>query len=93
MCPDMDFGDAIRALKDGKKVARKGWNGKDMWLCYMPGVNIAGELVNGRTKKFWPEGDLPVGGYIVIRTAQGGWQPGWHPSTPDMLSEDWVVVE
>lgn len=28
----MDFGDAIRALKAGAKVARKGWNGKGMFL-------------------------------------------------------------
>lgn len=28
----MDFGDAIRAMKAGKKVARAGWNGKGMWL-------------------------------------------------------------
>jgi len=27
-----DFGFAIKALKAGKKVARKGWNGKGMWL-------------------------------------------------------------
>lgn len=26
------FGYAIEALKEGKKVARKGWNGKDIWL-------------------------------------------------------------
>lgn len=28
----MDFGDAIRHLKSGGKVARAGWNGKGMWL-------------------------------------------------------------
>jgi len=28
----MDFGDAIRNLKIGKRVARAGWNGKGMWL-------------------------------------------------------------
>lgn len=28
----MDFGDALYALKNGKKVAREGWNGKGMWL-------------------------------------------------------------
>lgn len=45
----MDFGDAIRALKEGKRVARSGWNGKGvlngedlceyvgMWLAYSPG--------------------------------------------------------
>ena len=24
----MDFGDAIRAMKNGEKVTRKGWNGR-----------------------------------------------------------------
>jgi hypothetical protein len=28
----MDFGDAIVALKQGKRVSRTGWNGKGMWL-------------------------------------------------------------
>lgn len=28
----MTFGDAIRALKEGKRVSRAGWNGKGMWL-------------------------------------------------------------
>lgn len=28
----MNFGDAIIALKGGKKVQRIGWNGKGMWL-------------------------------------------------------------
>lgn len=28
----MNFGQAIEALKSGKKVARKGWNGKNMHL-------------------------------------------------------------
>lgn len=28
----MDFGEALRALNQGKKVQRAGWNGKGMWL-------------------------------------------------------------
>ena len=28
----LNFGDAVKALKEGKKVARSGWNGKGMWL-------------------------------------------------------------
>lgn len=28
----MDFGGALQYLKDGKRVARTGWNGKGMWL-------------------------------------------------------------
>lgn len=28
----MNFGDALSALKEGKRVSRTGWNGKGMWL-------------------------------------------------------------
>lgn len=28
----MDFGEAIKNLKEGKRVYRDGWNGKGMWL-------------------------------------------------------------
>lgn len=89
----MNFGDAIKALKEGKRVRRAGWNGKGMWLCLMPDVVIPEGIVNGRTKQFVPTGDLHVGAYIVMWTAQGTWQPGWLASQPDMLSDDWEVVE
>ena len=39
----MDFGKAIEALKQGKKVARKGWNGKGMYLWLKPGAEIKSE--------------------------------------------------
>jgi hypothetical protein len=29
---NLNFGQAIEALKQGKRVAREGWNGKGMWL-------------------------------------------------------------
>jgi hypothetical protein len=89
---NLNFGQAIEALKSGHKVAREGWNGKGMWLAYMPPVTIPEALVNGRTKKFVPTGDLIVGGYIVAMTAQGVWQPGWTPWAPDVLAEDWTIV-
>lgn len=89
----MNFGEAIQALKDGKRVARVGWNGKNMWLALMPGMTIPAGMVNERTRKFVPKGDLVVGGYIVMWTAQGVWQPGWLASQPDMLAEDWQLVE
>ena len=36
----MDFGKAIEALKQGKRVARKGWNGKGMYLVMFSHVCI-----------------------------------------------------
>ena len=86
----MDFGDAIRALKEGKKVARAGWNGKGMWLCYMPAFTVP--EANSRTQAHGITGAFPCGAYIVMWTAQGVWQPGWLASQSDMLAEDWTIV-
>ena len=89
----MNFGDAIKALKDGQKVRRAGWGGKGMWLCLMPETVIPAALVNGRTAIHIPAGDLHVGAYIAAWTGQDVWQPGWLASQPDMLADDWEVVE
>jgi hypothetical protein len=88
----MNFGDAITALKEGKKVARAGWDGKGMWLVLMPNLTVPSGMVNERTRKHVPTGYLNCGAYIVMWTAQGTWQPGWLASQPDMLSEDWEIV-
>lgn len=87
----IDFGSALVYAKEGSKIFRKGWNGKGMWVCYMPPVTIEEGLVNGRARKFQKTGDLRVGGYFVIMTANGVWQPGWVPSQEDMLASDWYV--
>lgn len=39
-CDNMPFGLAIEALKKGKKVARKGWNGKGMYLFLADGQDL-----------------------------------------------------
>jgi hypothetical protein len=88
----MNFSQTLDALKAGKKVAREGWNGKGMWLCYMPGTVIPADMVNERTRRFVSAGGLHVGGYIVMWTAQGVWQPGWLASQADMLADDWMVL-
>lgn len=86
----MDFGDAIRAMKDGKRVAREGWNGKGMFLF----------LVNGSTFTVNREPLMSIMGegtqvqyhaHIDMKTAQGYVVP-WLASQSDMLSEDWCEV-
>ena len=92
MLVGLTFGAAIERLKNGDRVARAGWNGKGMWLAYMPGMTVPEGMVNARTKSHVPAGDLHVGAYIVMWTAQGVWQPGWLASQADMLADDWQVV-
>lgn len=89
----MNFGQAIEALKQGKKVARRGWNGKGMWVALMPALYLDKGVINARTQKYiGTETDLDSQPYFVLWTANQKWQPGWNASTPDVLAEDWSVV-
>lgn len=89
----MTFGEAIEAAKEGKRIVRAGWNGKGMWVCYMPPMVVPRGMVNSRTRAYVPDGgDLCVGGYFVMWTATSVWQPGWLASQSDMLAEDWGVA-
>lgn len=88
---NMNFGHALELLKLGFKVARKGWNGKNMWLAYMPPFTV--KSPNERTQAHGITEPFECGGYIVMWTAQGIWQPGWLASQTDMLAEDWTIVE
>lgn len=89
----MDFGQALISLKEGKKVVRNGWNGKGQWVVLMPSLFLESGVVNGRTSKHLGQGvDLDSQPYFALYTAQGKWQPGWVPSTSDVLSEDWEEV-
>lgn len=87
------IGWAVEQLREGRKVRRAGWNGKGMWLCMMPSVEIPEGLVNGRTRQHLPQGvDLRCGAYVVMWTADGTWQPGWLCSQADLLATDWELV-
>lgn len=96
-----DIGSAVRWLKLGQAVARKGWNGKGMFLAYMPPLylppfNTQGtdRKVNDRTAK-WIGEDAPLDcqPYIAMYTADKKWQPGWLASQADLLAQDWYVVD
>jgi len=87
----MTFGNAIHMLKQGKKVARQGWNGKGMFLFLVPGsvfkVNRAPLL------GIYPEGtEINYHAHIDMKTADDKVVP-WLASQTDMLAEDWVIVE
>jgi hypothetical protein len=94
----MDFGDAIRALKEGKKVAREGWNGKGMWLslsCYGSREIPADSFWSVNNKLFartQPSGAATVLPCITMKTAADEILMGWLASQTDMLSEDWIIV-
>ena len=94
-CDGMTFGMAIEAMKRGKKVARKGWNGKGMYLWLLPATEVKKEWCRD-PRLLEAIGDretLPCLGAIRMFTATKEVLTGWLASQTDMLAEDWVVVE
>lgn len=91
----MSFGAAIALMKQGKKVARKGWNGKGMYLWMLPAAEVKREWCKDpRLIEAMGERDtLPCLGAIRMFTATKEVLTGWLASQTDMLAEDWIVVE
>lgn len=92
----LTFGDAIVALKQGKKVARKGWNDKGMWLWLKPAALVKSEWCHDPALKAIADkngGEIEALGTICMKTADNKILSGWLASQTDMLSEDWVVIE
>ncbi len=87
----MPFGSAIELMKSGFKVARKGWNGKGMFLYHVPANRYAATTKAGN-EIAGDDGKVEYGAYIAMKTAQGNVVP-WLASQTDMLAEDWNIVE
>lgn len=86
----MTFGCALEALKNGKKVARNGWNGKGMFLYLIEGAEFQNALKYGYGEY---EGEPTITSSIAMKTAQNTIVVGWLASQTDMLAEDWHIVE
>lgn len=86
----LDFGQAIEALKVGRKVARKGWNGKGMFVYHVPAATYP--PTTEVMKSAFDGEEVPYREYLALKTAQND-VATWSPSTSDALAEDWGVVE
>ena len=95
----MNFGQAIEALKEGKKVTRKGWNGKGMYLWLLPECVVKKEWCRDeRLIECMGEADetLCLGSIRMFThdsTGRKAVLTGWLASQSDMLANDWEIVE
>lgn len=90
----MDFGMAIIALKRGEAVARKGWNGKGMFLTLQAGSEVAGtNMRNEPAKNYYGDSKVKICPHIDMKSADGSYVVGWLASQTDMLAEDWEIVK
>jgi len=89
----MNFGHAVTMLKEGYKVARDGWNGKGMFLYYVPAASYPAQRnEHGTMIGVFPDDMVPYQAYIAMKTAQDTVVP-WLASQSDVLAEDWTLTE
>lgn len=84
----MDFGSAIKLLKEGKRVQRNGWNGKNQYIELATNIsykNADDEIINAEHES--------IGNKAIAFVGTSGVQLGWLASQADMLAEDWKIVE
>ena len=88
----LSFGDAIELLKAGKRVARSGWNGKGMFLYYVPENKypVARNTLNTLDGLF-EDNLVPYNAYFAIKNVNNTVST-WVPSINDCLAEDWVII-
>lgn len=86
-----EFSIALPLLKKGNKLARTGWNGKGMFIYYIPAdaypprTEIAKSFCNS-------DGLVPYNAYLAIKNVDGAVST-WVPSINDVLADDWIIVE
>lgn len=97
----LSFGHALVALKEGKKVARAGWNGKGMFVYLVPAASYPAQTKAAH--EYWKDKQppaeensvqrvmVPYGAYIAMKTAQDNVVP-WLASQTDVLADDWQII-
>ena len=85
----MNFGQALEALKQDKRVERKGWNGKGMFLFLIKNDRWDFSCNRSEWNNIW--GTIKSD-FIAMKTADGHVVP-WLASQTDMLAEDWEEVK
>lgn len=96
--PGAGFEEAILHLKHGRYVARRGWNGKGMFVFQgLPRVEVNHKPAPGDFVTGMDAADAfraPYSGpCLCLMTAQKTIQVGWLATQSDMLAMDWEIVE
>ena len=103
---NLSFGQALDQLKQGQSIARKGWNGKNMFVYLNKGSYDfpntdghsdfnEGDLIEGVSEKLFENGHhgtITRLPNINMRTATGSTVTGWLASQTDLLADDWGVL-
>ena len=85
----MNFGEAVNNVKNGHKIAREGWNGKGMFVIYVPEENID---LTEQQEEIIGASNIILNEHFLIKNVNNTLST-WVPSINDCLAEDWYVIE
>jgi hypothetical protein len=86
---DVPFAFALEAAKRGRKITRKGWNGKGQYVFLIPGGVIKREEIPALKDE---PGEISFLGCFCIKTTDGRVQLGWLATQSDMQASDWEIL-
>jgi hypothetical protein len=78
----MDFSTALRKIKRGIRVMRRGWNGKNLYIAMCGPLDIKEGFIHSINTPF-----------LVIVNTEARTTNTWVPSVSDLFAEDWQIVE
>lgn len=96
------IGQAVKEMRDGQKVRREGWNGKGMFLYYVPANSYPAQT--DIAKDYWKDRQppaventqtpimVPYSAYIALKSAKENVIP-WNASQDDLLAVDWQIAD
>lgn len=86
----MNFSRALEQVTAGRPIARKGWNGKGMFVYHVPGstFKVSRPPLLGI---FDRDTEITYHAHLDMKTASGECVP-WLASQTDILASDWEVV-
>lgn len=87
-CNGMEFGRAVELLKLGEALTRKGWNGRGMFIYYVPPGAYPART--GVAQQYYGDKLVPYNAYFAIKNVDESVST-WVPSINDVLAEDWEI--
>jgi hypothetical protein len=93
----MRFGEALELCRQGKKIYRTGWNGKNQFVYYQEGSHPDVCELRCEAVREWARrsglDQVKIMGHFDIKTSANIIQCGWLATQGDMLAVDWEVLE
>lgn len=90
MNEQFNFSRMLELLKEGKPLCREGWNGKGMYIYYVPAARYKA-MTDVAKRDFGEDAMIQYEAYIAMKNAQGTVSI-WNPSQVDLFAEDWMIA-